>query len=196
MTFVQKLREGVAGIDRQRRQHRKNFLLKIAMRPRCTFRTKFSHLWDADAVFSQLRKQLLVPECILLRHQLAHDALDAVEGVGWAQSVRPKIARFAFDLLLDSSDPNLEELIQVRTENRKELDALNKGLGWILCFLKHAAIEFQPTQFAIDKIPWIGKTIRCRNILRKDLDVGGGLVRDSGSGNSCRHLLSFRFCGR
>src|SRR5436305_12664885 len=196
MTFVQELRKGVAGIDRQRREHRKNFLLKIAMRPGCAFRTKLSHLGDPDAVFSQLREQLLVPECILRRHQLAHYALDVVEGVGWAQSVRGEIARFALDLLLDSSDPNLEELIQVRTENRKELDALNEGLGWILCFLKHAAIEFQPTQLAIDKIPGIGKTIRCRNIPRKDRDVGGRLVNDSSSGNSCRHLLSFRFCGR
>src|SRR5438477_9100974 len=159
------------------------------MRQGCAFGTKLSHLGDPDAVFSQLRKQLLVPECILRRHQLAHHALDAVEGVGWAQSVRPEIARFAFDLLLDSSDPNLEELIQVRTENSEELDALNEWLDWILCFLKHAAIEFQPTQLAIDKIPSLGQTIRCRNILRKDLDVGGRLVRNGGSGNSCRHLL-------
>src|SRR5207247_11095019 len=96
---------------------------------------------------------------------------------------------FAFDRLLNTRAHKLEELIKVRTKNREELNALNKGLDWILCFLKHAAIEFQPTQFAIDKIPGIGKTIRCRNILRKDLGFGGRLVRNGGSGNSCRHLL-------
>src|SRR6059058_3856945 len=96
-------------------------------------------------------------------------------------------------VLEEAQDPiqPLIELIQVRTENREELDALNEWLDWILCFLKHAAIEFQPTQFAIDKIPGIGKTIRCRNILRKDLNFGGRLSNNGGSGNSCRHLLSY-----
>jgi hypothetical protein len=37
MASVQKVRERMAGIHCKRRQHRKNFLLKIAMRPRGAF---------------------------------------------------------------------------------------------------------------------------------------------------------------
>ena len=51
VTFVQKLRERVARIDRQRREHGKNFFLKIAVCPRSAFRFEFSHVGDADAVF-------------------------------------------------------------------------------------------------------------------------------------------------
>jgi len=98
------------------------------------------------------------------------------------------MARLTFHLLLDSSDPNLKELIQVRTEDRKELDPLNKWLRRILRFLEHPAIEFQPAQLAVDEVAWIRKTVCSRNFLGKDLDVRRGLVRNSGFCNSCRHL--------
>src|SRR5438132_730883 len=78
------------------------------------------------------------------------------------------MARFAFNLLLDSSDPNLEELIQVRAKNAKELDALYEWLRRILCFFEHATIELKPAQLAVDKIFRIGKTIFGGNLLPKN----------------------------
>jgi hypothetical protein len=93
----------------------------------------------------------------LCRHQFAHDALNAVECLGWAQAIRAYIARLAFDLLLDSGDPDLEELVQIRAEDRKELDALNERLRCVLCFLKDTTIELEPAELAIDKIPGIGE---------------------------------------
>ena len=132
----------MTGINRQWRQQGENFLLEIAMRPGGTFRAELTHLGDSDAVFGQLGKQFLVPECILRRDQLAHNALDAIESIGRTQSVRTKVARLTFNLLLDSSDPNLKEFIQVRTEDRKELDPLNEWLRRILRFLEHPAIKF------------------------------------------------------
>ena len=103
----------MAGIDRQWRQHGENFLLEIAVRPSGAPRAEVGHLGDSDTVFSQLGKQFFVPECILRRDQFAHNALDAVESIGGTKSVRTKMACLTFDLLLDSSDPNLKELIQV-----------------------------------------------------------------------------------
>ena len=103
------------------------------------------------------------------------------------------MARFAFNLLLDSSDPNLEELIQVRAKNAKELDALYEWLRRILCFFEHATIELKPAQLAVDKIFRIGKTIFGGNLLPKDLDVRGRLVGNSGFRSSCRHLFAVDF---
>ena len=51
VAFVQELRERVTGIDGQRRQHRKNFFLKILVCPGRAFRAQFGHLWNADAIF-------------------------------------------------------------------------------------------------------------------------------------------------
>jgi hypothetical protein len=107
-----------------------------------------------------------------------------------AQSVRPDLAGLAFDLLFDAGDPNLEKLIQVRTENRKKFDAFDQRLGRILGFFENAAIELEPAQLAINKIPRIGEAICCRNIFPQGFDLGGGLVGDTDLGNSCRHLPS------
>src|SRR6266699_2119421 len=177
VTFIQELRERMTGIDRQRRQQGKNFLLKIAPRPSSAFRAELTHLGDSDAVFGQLGKQLLVPECILRSDQFAHNALDAVESIGGAQPVWTEMARLAFDLLLDSSYPNLKEFIQVRAKNGKELNPLNERLRRILRFFEHATIEFQPAQLAIDEVAWIRKMLFSRNFPGKDLDVRRGLVR-------------------
>src|SRR5260370_21836694 len=101
------------------------------------------------------------------------------------------MARLAFDLLLNSRHQNFKELIQVRAENRKELDPLNKWLRRILCFLEHAAIEFQPAQLAIDEVAWIRKTVCSRNFLGKDLDVRRGFVSNNGFRNSSPLLRSY-----
>src|SRR5262249_35919795 len=50
---------------------------------------------------------------ILRSHQLAHRLLNAVEQLCGAQTVRTHVARFAFNLLFDSSYANLEKLIQI-----------------------------------------------------------------------------------
>src|SRR5260370_16911247 len=171
VTFIQDMREGMTGINSQRRQQWENFLVEIAMRPGSTFRAELTHLGDSDAVFGQLGKQFLVPECILRPDQLAHNALDAVESIGRTQSVRTKMACLAFDLLLDSSHPNFKELIQVRAKNRKELDPLNEWLRRILCFLEHSAIDFQPTHLPIDQLAYIRKTLFIRTFLGNVLDI-------------------------
>src|SRR5260370_20877564 len=103
VTFIQELRERMTGINRQRRQQGENFLLEIAMRPGSTFRAELTHLGDSDAVFGQLGKQFLVPECILRPDQLAHNALHALESIGRTQYVRTTMACLAFELRLDPS---------------------------------------------------------------------------------------------
>jgi len=115
------------------------------------------------------------------RDHLVRGPLDGVERFGGAQSVGAHVARFAFDLLFDAGDANLEKFVQVRAENRQEFDALNERLRRVLCFLEHAPVEFEPAQLAINEIFRSGKTGR-----------RGGLLRRIGKGDDIRRLFRRR----
>ena len=69
----------MTGIHRQRREHWKDFLLKIAMRPRRAFRRQFGDFAHVNPILRQLRQQFIIPERILRRHELADCFLDAIE---------------------------------------------------------------------------------------------------------------------
>src|SRR5207245_8796148 len=107
----------MTGINRQRREHRKNFLLKITMRPGRAFRTQLRDFADPNSIFGKLWEQFVVPKGILGCDHLAHDSPDTVKYLGRAQAVRAHVARFALDLLLDSSNANLEKFVQSLAEN-------------------------------------------------------------------------------
>src|SRR5206468_5813700 len=58
---VQKMREWMAGVHGQRSKHRKNFLLKITMRPCCAFRRELRHFAHVNPVLCQLGQQFIFP---------------------------------------------------------------------------------------------------------------------------------------
>ena len=72
--------------------------------------------------------EFVAPKCILRRDQFVRGALDGVESFRRAQAVRTDIARFAFDLLLDAGDADLEKLVEIRAEDGEEFDPLDQRL--------------------------------------------------------------------
>src|SRR6476661_5101861 len=129
------MREWMTGIHGQRRQHWKNFLLKIAIGPGSPLRRQLSDFPHVNSILGELRQQFVFPKRILRSHKLAHRLLDAVEQLRGTQPVRTNVACLAFNLLFDSGYPNLEKLIQIRAENREELNPLDERLRGILRFL-------------------------------------------------------------
>ncbi len=121
---------------------------------------------DADAVLGEGGRQVVLPKRVFGRDHLMRDALNGVERLGRTQPVRAHVARLALDLLLDPRDANFEKLVQVRADNREELDALDQRLGRILGLFEDAPIKFEPAQLAIDEIFRRGKT-RSRVPLRR-----------------------------
>jgi hypothetical protein len=105
----------------------KNFLLKIAARPGGAFRAQLVDVTEEDIVLAQERLDLLVPEPVLLRHHLVHNALDRFEDRGRAHSFGTDVARLARDLLLDSGDPDLEKFVEIRADNGEDLTRSRRG---------------------------------------------------------------------
>jgi len=55
------------------------------------------------------------------------------------------------DAALESRNPDHEELIQIAREDREEVGALQRGKARVLGQLKHALIEREPAQLAVEK---------------------------------------------
>ncbi len=114
VALVQKLREGMTGIDRQRREHRKNFLLKITLRPGRAFRTQLRDFADPNAMFSAScgsnslfqRAYWVATSSLTTRRILLNVSVGLIPS-------GPNVARFALDLLFDSSNTNFEKFVQV-----------------------------------------------------------------------------------
>ena len=152
VALVQQLRERMTRVDRERREHRENFLLEKTSRPGRALRVQLRDFVDADAVLREQRHQFVTPERVLSRDHLVRGSLDRVEGVGRRQSIRSDVTRFALDLLLDAGDADLEKLIEIRADDGEELDPLDQRLRRVLRFLEDAAVELEPAQLAIDEI--------------------------------------------
>ena len=78
----------MAGIDRQRREHRENFFLEITPRPGGAFRVQLRDFVNANPVLGQRRRISLFQSAYSRRDQFVRDALDGVESFGRAQPVR------------------------------------------------------------------------------------------------------------
>src|SRR5216117_174671 len=186
MTAVQQMREWMTGIHCQWREHWKNFLQKITVRPRRAFCRQFRDFAHVNPVLRQLRQQFVFPKRILRRNQFTYRFLDAIEYFRGAQPVRANIARLALNLLFDSGDANLEELVQIRTDDGEKLDPLDERLSLILRFFENAAVKLEPAQLAVDKIFRVPKTIM-RSLYDFRSGDGGALLFGSGGGLRFRH---------
>jgi len=76
-------------------------------------------------VLRKLGKQLLIPKFVLRGDQLVGKALNLIKCLGRTRAVRCDITRFALNLLLNAGNTDLEEFIQVRTEDAKKLQPLD-----------------------------------------------------------------------
>src|SRR5204863_322516 len=64
-------------------------------------------------------------------------------------AVRPRIAQARVDLVVKAGDADHEELVEVRREDRAELQALEQRLVVLLAQLEDALVERQPRQLSI-----------------------------------------------
>ena len=115
----------------------------------------------------QERRDLGIPERVLLRHHLVRDAFDRFKRLRRTHPVGSDVARFARDLLLDAGDANLEKFIEIRADDPEKLDPLEQRLGRVLRFLEDAAIELEPAQLAVDEIFRGGKIGLRRRFVRR-----------------------------
>ncbi len=149
----------MARIDGQRREDGVDLVAKEIPGPRCVMAGEICDIPDEDVVFREGGEDFLVPKPVNCLGHLVDELLDGVEDLGRGHAVGPDVRGAAVDLLLDAGDANLEELVEVRRENREELHAFHEGLPAVLGLFEDPPVELEPAQFPVNEVFWVRKVI-------------------------------------
>ena len=149
--LVEEVREGVAGVDGQRRQHRENLALEDQAQVPFIGVGEVLEAAEDDALALQRRQHAFVEAAVGLGGHAPDGLFDAFEllldrhvvGAG-------AVGDAGLHLLLQAADADHEKLIQVRLENGEEFEALQQRYARVLRLLQDAAVKFEPAQLAVD----------------------------------------------
>ncbi len=151
---VVEMRRGMAGVDGHRSEDGERPLVKkpvqlFALRPAELIVTE-----QSDPLALQLGEYRFVPAVVLPGHQFLGPPGDLLQLRDGPQPVGRVVLRGAVaeGLLAQAGHADHEELVQVRAEDREELDPLEQRVGRVLRFFEHPLVEFQPGQFAVDEM--------------------------------------------
>ncbi len=142
---------GMARVHRERRQHREDLLEEALAQPLVMAR-QLGVVRDADAGL------VPVPRAASRTAPTARRR-DPRPVPGSAPAARPPSGRPATGrcsprtsrrLLLQAGDADLEELVEVRREDRQELRALEERISGVARLVQDSSIELEPRQLAID----------------------------------------------
>ena len=140
----------MAGIDGERREHRKNLGLEKRLHPLQLGRSQVVHPDDLDSVLLQLRQQHVVQALPLLLHQVGDALRDRVELLAGSQAVGRNVLHAGGDLPPESGDPDHVELVEIRAEDREEFDALEQPVSRVERLVENPGVEREPAQLTID----------------------------------------------
>ena len=150
--LVEHAREGVGGVEADRRQHRHHLAHEILVDPRALRLGPQAAAQEDHAFLLERGQDVVVEQFVLLRDDLVHLVADALEQVGGGDAVLARLAAADADLLLDAGDADLEELVEVARHDAQETQALEQRHGGVGGLGEHAALELQQGQFAVEEV--------------------------------------------
>ncbi len=123
---------------------------EIAAHPTLDLRCPVTAADEPDLVIGQLRQQHFIEYRILATDLLVHQLGDPRQSLVWLQAVGTRLFAGERDLLLQTGDTNLEELIEVAGKDKQELEPLEQRVGLVQRLLQHTDIELQLRQLTVD----------------------------------------------
>ena len=147
---VDEVGEGVTRVDRERRHHREERPAEVLIQDLGLLGGHLLRTDDPDALGDEARLDVRQEAPVLLLDERVHALGDGRQGLGRRQPVGGGALVADPDPLLEVGHPDHEELVQVRAEDRQELDALQEGHGRVLGLLQHPPVELEPRQLAVD----------------------------------------------
>ena len=148
---VRDVRERMARVERQRRQHREDVVLEVLREPGVDRRRVVGRLEEVDALGGQQRPQRLAPARGLLVDLRQRARADGRQLLIGGLAVDRDLLDAGAELLQDGRDAHHEELVEVGAGDGEELDALEQRVRRILRLRQDALVERQPAQLAVDE---------------------------------------------
>src|SRR4051812_2643069 len=157
----------MAWIDRQRRQHRPYFAREEGGQMSLLFGRQIAGRDTADSEVREAGLDVVAPAPVELVHHRVGTGTDRRELLGRRQAVGRGLDDVAGELLLEASDADHEELVQVRGDDGDELEALAERHRQIARFLEHALVEAEPRKLPVYE-QLRGRRVRDRRRLTDD----------------------------
>ncbi len=148
--LVEDARERVRRVQAQRRQHRQDLVLEVALQPALLLVVPVVAADEADALGGQRRQHFLVPYLVLLGGQLQRALADAIEHFAGGHAVGAGDGVAECVVVAQHGHAHLEEFIQVGVGDAQEAQALEQRHARVAGLGQHAEIEFQRGQLAVD----------------------------------------------
>ena len=143
--------ERLAGADRERREHGIDLALEALLELRELLRPEILDAADRDPLSGERGTQLALPEPRLQRGQLEDALADPRERLLWREPVRRANRDPRLGLPEQTGDANLEELVEVRGEDRAELHALEERQRLVGRELENASMELEVRELAVEQ---------------------------------------------
>ncbi len=143
-------RERVRRIDRDRRQHREDFLAEQSLQIFHLVGAEVIRFVDHHVLGEQLLAQRL-PLVLLLELQMLGQRRDFLELLARCQPVRALRRDAGTDLPLEAGHAHHEELVEVVGRDRDEPHPLEQRVVGVPGLLQHPHVELQPTDFTVDE---------------------------------------------
>ncbi len=159
------IRKRLAGPDRERGEHRIDVAVEAHGERLELGLVELGGPRDHDPLLGKRRPELAGPEARLGGRERRYPLLDLDENLFRQTPVRRANAEAGLVLADEAGHAHHEELVQVRREDRAELDALEERDGRVGRELEHPRVELEPRELAVQ-------------------EALAGFLRDAGSGRS------------
>ena len=150
--LVQQLREGMRRIDGQGGQHAAHLRPVIIFQPPEIIRGHVGEVQDANPGCLQRGSQLVAPAGILVAHHPADTCHHRAEHLARRETIGRAFRPGALHLLLEPGDADLKELVEVGTDDAKELQPLEQRIRRVERFIEHPLVELEPAQFTVNEM--------------------------------------------
>jgi len=148
--LVQNPRKRSRRVERQWRQYGYHLLVKIVAEPLLLLSVPVFALQEVHAGLCHLWEQHVVQKSILLFYEIEQAMQKRVKDLLRGQLFRPRCGRSDLDALFEAGNPYLKEFVQVRAGDTQKAQALKQRNSLILSLRKHALVELEQAQLAIN----------------------------------------------
>ena len=155
--LVAELREGVALVDRQRREGRPHLGHEVGAGRGGLLRRELLRRHQPQAGLGQARHQRLAPEPVLPLHQGVGPLRDGLQHLGRLQAVHRALGDLVGHLGLQAGHPDHEELVEVGGDDAEELEPLQHRQAGLLGLLQDPLVEGQPGELPVEEERGVGR---------------------------------------
>ena len=135
-------------VDGQRSKRRKDVSYEVLAQDFPLLLVQFGDVPDMNAGLVKFGQQIVLPTRLMSLEMHSQLTANGQHLFRRRHGVGRSLTSASRDLAAEARDSDHKEFVQIRREDRQELDPLQKRISGVFSFLQHTEVELQPTEFA------------------------------------------------